>query len=1647
MKNHLLSIKLSLIYIIAFCSSIFAQDSFLISFPSAPPPITVCNGSAPLQVKLDALSASNTGGDVTVQLATGIEYVPGSARVISTNAGLTITENGGTANAPKFRINTANISVGNSITFEIRRTATCAARTFDIGGGDFFDNVSATIPGANTNSKTSPEYNLLSPVLTLTQPAVQANAVLNTYYTRTFQVKNGGTGCNNNVYLEIDYPASGITNISLQITAHNGTALATPITLTPVISGTTYKYAVPAAGLPGGDLCNGESLTFTETYKIKTCNAITNYAVGWGCNSDKASWCQSSTGIGSVSMATGTPNFNKLFFTRGADFKDSCTPFTFNAQFSNGGTGDAKAAGMYNVTARLGGGSTPTLDGWFFNYHQFSNARINGVPIAMVLSGSGNNQIITVDLNNKLSVDPDGAGGLSDLDGDGFYDDLPGGTTLSIDFTVNENCGLYSCATTTAHQEPYGIYSDMKYNTMCSAAVQTSSKQTPATGSFNLGGVQVSSLSSKSYAPANVFNGVPFNARFSVGYFQLSYALDNPNTRYVYEITLPAGISVSGINGNAKWYAGQYPDNLSSTPQTPTVLVSGSTLTVTSPNQNMGYFTIDLVYTCGTSGAINIPFKLKRLDNISTGCTTCNPEVYCGVLTIGNAFCPGPCINGPSTTFVKAERADNSLGWTDSSLATLQSRSNISAYDLSKALYLDDIEVSANATQNNASSNLYLSFAINKTTGTDDKLTAKNIAVKIIRGGSVVYSATLPGSSATITSTTTVQTIVWNLTPILGGGALQPGDQIETKATYNVSSNNLPLNDVQTGNKIYFYNLDNSGTQLYCNFFVPELYLATAGYEDRFNSGVALAATACSLLNVGNGTNYLTYRFNASGIVYQNEVRPGFLPLKYAFTVPPSFDLVKVEMRNLVPSGSIVDITPSLISTGAKTYTYNIPAQGYNIPVTNAYNVVFYVYLKPTCATPASGEQLLTTVDYIPQYYHYKLNGPLPSTVIDASNRPLTYTETTRPGIAVSNTSGTIQAVKPVESAVVKLTSSGTSTAPYTWIAIPNVSGVNIQQVVDLTTNTALTPIPYSGGVWYQLSATGLATGLSNSYRVDFKYTTCSSTTFKVLAGWNCSTFPADPTAYPCGASSTDVTFVPQNGAVQIQKITEPSAPVNMCDTMNFEYRFISAGAGNTVNNKFIIKLPVGLSFVPNSLLVEYPLGSGNWAVVSTTTSGTTTTLDLATHPQYPVTGLPGTLTDGGDSNRRQMAVKFQLISSCSFRSGSSVRLTAKGNSVCGKPADGDNSTIVSNAIKINGTDTSYKISTEILTPNTVFNNCADLVALDIRQTIIGTPPAGNTGEIDIEIPAGYTYSSLSCISNCPNFIQVFADANGTNFVKLAVPAGLAAGGQMLYTINFIKAAGALIPCGAASIDIFGYDRISGIVCTTTNTSCPVTLSETTSYTYNYTVNKPDYSITSISGSFSGTTYSGKITVQNTSALSATNPVRVTFYCADDAGNSTGQTVGSYTLSVPIAAGASITENFSFTGTACSQSGRVVAVISNTDNCACSPASNSPTLFCYKPGQTAGTVLNTNHGITALGRAGTDNGNWPMVRKGAWTVLESKTKGFVVNRLTDGEVAALPAAQLREGMMVFNLTQNCLMINTDGTATGWKCFNNQACPN
>lgn len=100
--------------------------------------------------------------------------------------------------------------------------------------------------------------------------------------------------------------------------------------------------------------------------------------------------------------------------------------------------------------------------------------------------------------------------------------------------------------------------------------------------------------------------------------------------------------------------------------------------------------------------------------------------------------------------------------------------------------------------------------------------------------------------------------------------------------------------------------------------------------------------------------------------------------------------------------------------------------------------------------------------------------------------------------------------------------------------------------------------------------------------------------------------------------------------------------------------------------------------------------------------------------------------------------------------------------------------------------------------------------------------------------------------------------------------------------------------------------------------------------------------------------------------------------------------------------------------------------------------------ICYKDGKFDATLsIPTQVGISSLRSENTDG--WPQVREGAWIALESKTKGFVPNRLTTLQIQAIPSINLVIGMMVYNVTEDCLQINIDGTETGWKCFSAQGC--
>ena len=102
---------------------------------------------------------------------------------------------------------------------------------------------------------------------------------------------------------------------------------------------------------------------------------------------------------------------------------------------------------------------------------------------------------------------------------------------------------------------------------------------------------------------------------------------------------------------------------------------------------------------------------------------------------------------------------------------------------------------------------------------------------------------------------------------------------------------------------------------------------------------------------------------------------------------------------------------------------------------------------------------------------------------------------------------------------------------------------------------------------------------------------------------------------------------------------------------------------------------------------------------------------------------------------------------------------------------------------------------------------------------------------------------------------------------------------------------------------------------------------------------------------------------------------------------------------------------------------------------------------CFRPPSITGDKLPTTHGITILDRKENTLNGWPYTINGAWTTIEAKTKGLVLNRVEadkesdGGQVPKI--ANPVEGMIIYDTTNHCLKIYN---GSSWKCFNKLGCP-
>lgn len=101
---------------------------------------------------------------------------------------------------------------------------------------------------------------------------------------------------------------------------------------------------------------------------------------------------------------------------------------------------------------------------------------------------------------------------------------------------------------------------------------------------------------------------------------------------------------------------------------------------------------------------------------------------------------------------------------------------------------------------------------------------------------------------------------------------------------------------------------------------------------------------------------------------------------------------------------------------------------------------------------------------------------------------------------------------------------------------------------------------------------------------------------------------------------------------------------------------------------------------------------------------------------------------------------------------------------------------------------------------------------------------------------------------------------------------------------------------------------------------------------------------------------------------------------------------------------------------------------------------------CYKPPTVLSGGVHPIAAISTISGRNSSTPTWPTTYRGADMVVESRARGFVLNRLTQVQIDAIPVANLVEGMVVYNLTMHKMNIYViNGADKGWKVFETPSC--
>lgn len=1534
-------------------------------------------------VIVSAKSSQLNTFQIVFDLPNGVSYTLGSVSIISqTGSGDFIVSEFDVSdvNQPTFQIerpSNTNWQVNDIVEFTFDKTATCEAVQFSYNGGLFKDvhsisYIKNTTPQTDVdNDLTINAYTLLKAYLAVNDLTTE-NAFVGDVTNRNVIITNSGNG--SLPYFEHEVEVSPGLQANYQL-SFNGTVL------TPAISGDFFTYTIdlntaPFAGQVGdGDnQFENESIVLTEQLVLTDCtdNQFTSHSPRWKCTT--GSLCQIGAPI--PGFITVDQEWSDISFVAISDPRPRWdAPVTYTYRLEN----DASADNAYNVNFNIGFTWDDRYSSTGFNpmygddndtSRQLSNFRFTGGASfapqrwpSTISSGTGLGSYLVG--KDFFTSDPDGAGGLDDLDGDGFYDDmLPGSSTeINVDLTMipeTPSCDPFDADYSRSQSMNIDAWTENSCgNSNKSIREELERHYVRREGLFNWDFPEDYDLDAE--------NGSVFNLSFTGNFVASNQSptcngiemfSNDVSTIFKAVLDIPNGIS------------------LDSSADSRYVQVGNQIIFTETQLEDFEYNSYWL--RIPINFALNIdcdvysgPEELTLNYTTSYESSCYNTELHCGSFNV-TTHCPTSC-SGPMTTDFEANRT--TAGWTDDTMSTkvvLDPNVHATKYYMPK----DEMVVNTSAImQNSTQDNLYfeMHYVGNSSTPMADILefTTGSITINDLSSGT---PQTFPITNTPVITTqgTYDNYFTLDLTPyksLISGSYLYgeglDADEISLELHFQFKEDFPEEARLYEFNSFQgrFYSLDSFSNETGCQTYNDRAYF--------FQNQINLTYDISDTVNGCDEKWLYVGLAQASGVddKFPDEYRPPLLWNSTTIEIPTG-----MQFNNLVSSYGYPELIPEYEAPAAWNNGLNYSVSGNLVTVTPGPRFINFdqggnrypsiqISLTPTSATPdVSSHSISVTYDE----YAY---ADTPVRKTENNTKDFTYAI---PDYFISSETPIEIGNSEVEGFTIDICKQYAAEINNNWLRVDTGSDFTVTNafLVDGGTETALNFTTDSNATFIEFGTMEAGSWVCKKIRFEGTYTSESPIDIKVSHNYDCI-------AYPTNYSSISFfheevfTLEPTPAAIQLQILNQPNTTVDTCTDFNITLEARNAGEADLISPIIDFDVPGEISaLLINGLTVEYPRNSGNIENITPAISGNNVSINLLDHSVIAATnGLVGSL-NAATIDEQIAIIDLTLNAQCNYISNTGTAFTINGDNPYGTPATGSGSRISANPIILTGAEPPYSTNSTLSITNTARLEGCKPETVSVNTTIIDGV-TGNDDFVRVILPDGVHYvdSSFSSTSALQLTYVNTSTVDNHQEVELKLPQGATSSDILSYNFDISNQS---INCTTtADIDLTTYVTTNALSCM--GVSCGTTEIFTGNATIPLETFKSEIALSTVTpqGSYTtsnGTdyTYSLDFSIDNIGAYTIDAGAVYSVYCTDTLNNKSGTAIYSGNLDAEILSGNTINETDSFTTTTFCGSGTnlFIELEPSVGNCFCNTvtflittANNSADLSLSK------NVSNTNPNI------------------------------------------------------------------------------------